>query len=306
MLMTKEELPLQSCQDVRNVYDELVLAEVSEESPQNIPDGKWFRKESVSVYSPSQKEIHKGLLPESRIIEAMEQALHFLNDDACEVLSRIAVFHYLLEYIHPFYDGNGRLGRFISSYLLSQELEPVIGYRISYTIKENIKDYYNAFSICNDHLNRGDLTPFLQMFLSVVKTSVEKLKESLQEGFTRLNRCLHKIPDLVPSGDGKTMELFSLLIQAALFSEIGVSTEIILDHLEISSRATLKSKLSNIPEQLLIKTKHGRTNYYSLDIERLEQIGSVVVDAPQTDTAAIRDAAAQMILSQESEPELGE
>ena len=269
MLMVKEELPLASCQDIRDIYDELALAEVMEEEPENIPDGSIFRKNSVSIYSPSQKEIHKGLYPEETIIHAMEQALAFLNNDVCEVLFRIGVFHYLLEYIHPFYDGNGRLGRFICSYLLSQELEPVTGYRISYTIKEYIKDYYRAFSTCNNPLNRGDLTPFLHMFLKIVQISVEKLKTSLQQGFTKLNRCVQKIPELTAQSDNALEELYHLLIQAALFSERGVPTSLVLKHVEIS-RGTLTKKLEEIPDGLLIKERRGNTNYYSINLEALE------------------------------------
>lgn len=269
MLMVKEELPLASCQDIRDIYDELALAEVMEEEPENIPDGTIFRKNSVSIYSPSQKEIHKGLYPEETIIHAMEQALAFLNNDSCEVLFRIGVFHYLLEYIHPFYDGNGRLGRFICSYLLSQELEPVTGYRISYTIKEYIKDYYRAFSTCNNPLNRGDLTPFLHMFLKIVQISVEKLKTSLQQGFTKLNRCVQKIPELTTQSDNALEELYHLLIQAALFSERGVPTSLVLKHVEIS-RGTLAKKLEEIPDGLLIKERRGNTNYYSINLEALE------------------------------------
>lgn len=270
MLMTTEELPLDSCQDVREIYNELALAEVAQEEPENVPDGKLFRKGPVSVYSPSQKEIHKGLYPEERIIQAMEQALRFLTDDSCEILCRISVFHYLLEYIHPFYDGNGRLGRFICSYLLAQQLQPVTGYRISYTIKENIKDYYQAFTICNDPLNRGDLTPFLLMFLKIIEESVEKLMGSLQEGFVRLNRNLQKIPELVPQNDESLEKLYSLLIQAALFSEFGVPTEVILKHVNIS-RSTLKVKLDKIPSKLLVKEKRGRVNYYALNVQELEK-----------------------------------
>ncbi|MEQ2454926.1 Fic family protein [Flavonifractor hominis] len=269
MLMTKEELPLDSCQDVREIYNELVLAEVTQEEPGDIPDGKLFRKGPVSIYSPSQKEIHKGLYPEERILQAMEQALRFLGDDSCEILFRISIFHYLLEYIHPFYDGNGRLGRFICSYLLAQELEPVTGYRISYTIKENMKDYYQAFTICNDPLNRGDLTPFLHMFLKIVEESVDKLKSSLMEGVIRLNRNLEKIPELVQENDESLKELYSLLIQATLFSEFGVPTKVILKHVNIS-RSTLKTKLEKIPSELLVKEKRGRVNYYSLDVQKLE------------------------------------
>ena len=56
-----------------------------------------------------------------------------------------ALLHGELVKIHPFVDGNGRTSRFISSYLLSKEFEFLIGFRLSYTIKEHIKDYYEEF-----------------------------------------------------------------------------------------------------------------------------------------------------------------
>ena len=269
MLITKEEIPLKTGEDVRKIYDELVLAEVTEEDPENAPDGRLFRKGPVSIYSPSQKEIHKGLYPEEKIIHAMDQALQFLEDESCETLYRISIFHYMLEYIHPFYDGNGRLGRFICSYLLSQELEPITGYQLSYTIEENVKEYYQAFSICNDPLNRGDLTPFLYMFLGIIQESVKKLKEFLQKGATRLEHCMDKISEFVPENDDTLGELYSLLIQAALFSEFGVSTNVILKHINIS-RGTFHAKLAKIPAGFVIKEKRGNTNYYSMNLEKYE------------------------------------
>ena len=270
-LMKKESVSLESCQDIRKIYDELVLDEVRAENPKNIPDGRLFRKNSVSVYSPSQKEIHRGVYPESRIIEQMEQALAFLNGDSCDILYRIAAFHYLLEYIHPFYDGNGRLGRFLCSYLLSRELSPVTGYRISYTIREQINEYYRAFATCNDFKNRGDLTPFIRMFMNIIQISVGKLKESLQEGYDRLTRCAELIPAFPESGESKMAELYYLLLEAALFSEYGVSAKEILNRLDISYD-TLKRKLARIPSEYLKKRKQKTALYYALDMERIENL----------------------------------
>ena len=69
----------------------------------------------------------------------IELKVNDLNNDDINFLIRIAVFHYAFGYIHPFYDGNGRTSRFISSYLLSQRLEDLVSFRLSYTIKLNIK-----------------------------------------------------------------------------------------------------------------------------------------------------------------------
>lgn len=148
-LSQNEEIPLRTGRDIRKIYDDIFYDEISATDPSNLPDGTVFRKNNVNVYSPTQKVIHTGVHPESEIISIMDKSLNFLANADCDILIRIAVFHYLFGYIHPFYDGNGRTDRFISSYLLSKELNSLIGYHISYTIKENINKYYNAFDTCN-------------------------------------------------------------------------------------------------------------------------------------------------------------
>ena len=86
----------------------------------------------------------------------MDDAINILNDDDIDPLFRISIFHYLFGYIHPFYNGNGRLNRFISSYYLANTLESIMGYRLSYTIKENINKYYKSFKVVNEEINKGD------------------------------------------------------------------------------------------------------------------------------------------------------
>ena len=95
-LIKNELISLECCKDIRDIYDEVFLEEVVNEEPNNKPDGKIFRKESVSVHSETDKVIHVGLTPESKIIEATTLALQFLNDDSIEELFRICIFH---EYI---------------------------------------------------------------------------------------------------------------------------------------------------------------------------------------------------------------
>lgn len=131
-------------EDIRKLYDEILYHEIALDDVNNLPDGTLFRKNTVHVFRKSEHFIHEGVNPESKIIEYLNESLKILNNQNIDPYIRISIFHYFFAYIHPFYDGNGRLARFISSYELSKNFIPIIGYRLSMTIKENITRYLDA------------------------------------------------------------------------------------------------------------------------------------------------------------------
>lgn len=274
LLQHGSDIPLKTCEDIRYLYDSLVYSEIEEDSADNLPDGKIFRKDSTSVLSATQREIHRGVYPESKIIESMEKALDILYDQNIDFVYRVAIFHYLFGYIHPFYDGNGRTSRFISSYLLSTEFESIIGYRLSVTIQENLKSYYEAFKICNDPHNKGDLTPFIDMFTDIILISMQQLISALEKRLHKLN-YYHKILIKLPYGTDKKFEtLYSLLIQASLFSENGITTQELIDILGCS-RTTLSNRLKKLSESELLITKVlGHVHSYCLNLNKADEITS--------------------------------
>ena len=235
------------------------------------PDGVIFRKDSVSVSNAAQKEIHRGLYPENKIIEAMDHALAFLNGDSCDPLVRISAFHYLVGYIHPFYNGNGRLSRFISSYLLSDELNFLIGYRLSYTVKDNIKQYYDSFKVCNSVRNRGDLTPFVLSFLDIIQKAMKQLEAALlrrKADYDKYMKMISRHPFGEKEKDG---DLLGYLIQASLFSGHGIATKMLEGMLGISY-TPLKNRLAILrQEQLLVEEKIGREKFYRLNLTEFEK-----------------------------------
>lgn len=268
LLQQGETLPLSTCEDVRRLYDRLVLPEVISDHPDNAPDGKIFRKGAVTVTSSTQKVLHQGAYPESEVIALMERGLALLGENELELLFRVGCFHYLLGYIHPFYDGNGRLSRFISSYLLSRELDPLIGYRLSYTIQANTKKYYDAFKTCNHPRSRGDVTPFVIAFLEIIKEAMEQLEAALERRKQELAQGMEELNRRFPAEQEKELLLYQILLQASLFSDVGISTQDLLACTNLS-RSTLAKRLAAAQEEgLLVCRQYGTQKFYQLALEK--------------------------------------
>ena len=271
-LITGNYVSIKNSRDIRKLYDEMFLTEIIEENPKDAPDGEIFRKDNVNVVDSRQKVIHHGLYPESKIISSMDDAINILNDDNIDPLFRISIFHYLFGYIHPFYNGNGRLNRFISSYYLANTLESIMGYRLSYTIKENINKYYKSFKVVNEEINKGDITPFIFTYLDFIKEAATNLRDGLTEKAKKLKLFAKQLASLPYGNDEKYSRLYYYLLQASLFSEIGISTTELLKYLNVS-RPTLLKRLNNIDESnLLVTEKRDLNKFYQLNLDTLAKM----------------------------------
>ena len=271
VLKEKEVIKLETNQNIRSLYDELVLYEVVEEDDENIPDGHIFRKGRVSVRNSFDVEIHQGLYPEKAIIENMTKSLNILNNEKYNFFIRIAVFHYMFGYVHPFYDGNGRLSRFISSYLLSRKLEYLVSYKLSYTIKQNIKTYYKSFKSTNDEHNRGDLTIFVMKFLDFIYESLNDLVNALEERISKLNYYV-SYAEKICGKDEKMIRIVFILVQESLFGYRGLGVEELQKVSGVGMSKT-RSTLKYLNEKKLVrKNKEGNKILYNMDLDTMKTI----------------------------------
>jgi len=262
-----ETIPFRTSRDLRAFYDDFVLDEVTKDDADNRPDGLIFRKNAVEIRSPA-KVIHQGLYPESLIIETMDRALSILNDPAAAPLIRIALFHYFFGYIHPFYDGNGRTSRFITSYYLSKILNPLAAMHFSMTVKKSLKMYYKMFEIANSPGNAGDLTPFITDFLKIIRDSIDTVTEELGNRAKRLEELAGSLP-LSKISNPKDRAICLSLLQAALFSEEGMSLSEIGESVHLGER-TIRTRIDHLPETLVIINKDHHAYRYSLNLETLK------------------------------------
>lgn len=190
ILYSTNKLP-RNAKDVRTIYDEITAGEISE---MNKIEGSLFREEAVKVMSSTNRVLHEGIMPHNLIVEKVEELLNFLNNqDDIEPIIKIAIAHYYFGYIHPFYDGNGRTSRFISSLYLNETYDQLTAISLSRGIESNNKVYYDIFDKTNSAMNKGELNYFIEHFLAFIKDGQELLIEELKAKKTQLDYAINII-----------------------------------------------------------------------------------------------------------------
>lgn len=126
--------------------------------------------------------------PGEMVKPLMEDLFNYLKNDNDLLLIKSCVFHYEFEFIHPFLDGNGRMGRLWQTVIL-KEYSPVFEFLpIETLIKEKQRDYYNVLGKSD---NEGTSTAFIEFMLSIIKDSLEELLKSPRVSLTEDDRIVH-------------------------------------------------------------------------------------------------------------------
>ena len=133
-----------------------------------VQESGMFRSKPVGVVDPQGNILHFGTLP-AYVPQLVEELMDWTKNSDLHMLIRSCVFHYEFEVIHPFADGNGRIGRLWHTLLLSQWNPAFAWLPIESIIYDNQQAYYNAINASNDAV---DSTPFIEFMLSVIKSAL--------------------------------------------------------------------------------------------------------------------------------------
>lgn len=166
-------------EDIRAIYDKVMSGE---DLGGNAPDGRLFRKDPVDIVDGREKVVHTGVNPETRIIEMMEAMLALQESEEVPALYSAVMAHYVFEAVHPFYDGNGRTGRYLLALALSAPLSISTALSLSRVIAENKEPYYRAFKNVQMPMNHGELTFFVIRMLEYILEVQARNMESLELG----------------------------------------------------------------------------------------------------------------------------
>ncbi|MDD7327933.1 MAG: Fic family protein [Lachnospiraceae bacterium] len=132
-----------------------------------------FRSGNVGVYAGTQL-IHAGT-PAKYVPELMEQLFSWLKKSKYHPLIKSCVFHYEFEFIHPFADGNGRMGRLWQSLIL-QKWQPIFAWLpIETLVHENQEEYYRVLQLAD---NAGESTVFVEFLLRMIRDALKEMSKT--------------------------------------------------------------------------------------------------------------------------------
>lgn len=129
-----------------------------------------YRSSGVGIVKGSQ--ITHLAPPAHKVIYLMQNLFKYLKKSDDLIIIKSCVFHYEMEFIHPFSDGNGRMGRLWQTLLLMHQY-PVFEYLPFETlISKNQKNYFKALSVSD---KQGSSTTFIEFMLKVISGSLDEL-----------------------------------------------------------------------------------------------------------------------------------
>ncbi|MCI2775189.1 Fic family protein [Staphylococcus petrasii] len=210
IMLENGNVSFNSVSDIRKIFDSIVSSEIKET---DLPDGNLFRKNSIGVYDNSKsKWVHRNEFNEPEIFEYLTMLISFIKYYEAPAIYKILASHYMFEYIHPFYDGNGRVGRYILAKLLNDNLDSFTALTFSYVVNNNKNKYYKSFEEASDYFNKGELTNFIDEMMQLLIEGQNNIIETFENNIKIITR-------LAKSLDQQTLNKYDLDVLFVLLQD---------------------------------------------------------------------------------------
>lgn len=280
--------PPATVEQVRSLYDTLLEGHLAEEDR---PDGALFRTKPVVIHD-NIREIHRAPDSEATITANVQAALdHALDPNVPALFSAIAA-HFMVEYTHPFYDGNGRFGRYLLASHMVRVLSHLTALTLPSTLNLHKERYYKAFSDAEELLNYGEVTTFLHAFLELIEKAQEYLEKELATRYEALASLNKRTAELNQNHEwlrgetannqkkvGSLLDLLHLLGQANIFRAPVAPTSSELQEALGVTAPTLRDRLKLLQGLGFVEgVKAGRTMRWSLTEAGTALLGLPTVD----------------------------
>ena len=186
-----------------------------------IADAGKYRKQSVGIVKGT-KVAHLAP-PFENIPFLMKDLFDYLKTSEEIALIKSCVFHYEMEFIHPFLDGNGRMGRLWQTLILMEQYPVFEFIPFESLIRKNQDAYYKALS---DSDKLGNSTKFIEYMLAVIDASLNDLLDFNSRIFTQKERLVYFISlDKNPFSRKEYMNVFKDISSATASRDLKTGVE---------------------------------------------------------------------------------
>lgn len=268
-LTDNPQLP-NALQDIRDIYDAVMRDSLDDEDQIK---HSLFRTRPVVIESNRGKILHEGVMPETAIKKMLEQMLALMHSEEIPEIYSALLSHFLFEYVHPFYDGNGRTGRYLLALSLSTPLSQPTVLSLSRVIAENKSAYYKAFDITERPLNCSEATHFVMTMLDLIGQAQEDLMADLQQKRASLDGLGQRVDSLDKSFSERDRDLLYYIGQLSLFDTLDkTGTSATADHLGVTI-PTARKALESLRLRGLVERTSVRPAIYRLSESGKDLLG---------------------------------
>jgi Fic family protein len=216
------------------------------------------------IYTPPQHP--------DEIVALMTNLEQFMNDDTLcdwDALVKMAVIHHQFESIHPFYDGNGRTGRIINVlYLVKSGLLSIPILYLSRYINQNKSEYYRLLQTVRDAEAGSvadsiiDNEEYTQAWQAWVLFMLEGVEQTANDGVALIHEIKSQMLSYKHLFRAKLHKIYSQDLLNNIFRHPYTKIDFVMADLAVSRITATKYLDALVKNDLLVKIKLGRDNYY--------------------------------------------
>lgn len=246
-----------------NIYKlyQIAIADFLDEESKLLPN-QYYRHDSVYIVGI---EVEHTGLKHTLLPEYMKELVTFINaKDTMDDLQKAAIIHFYLAYLHPYFDGNGRMARLLHQWYLVQKGYPSAMFvSFSYHIHRSRKQYYTAYKLVEENAKISgvmDITPFLIYFTQNIYNKIETENNQKINSIELFNDALKagKITE-------KEKELWNFVL--SVYGQNEFSTKQLEKDFQNAAYATIRSFVLKFTRlQLLAAISYGNRTKYKINL----------------------------------------
>ncbi len=220
-----------------------------------------YRQEGVGVFDGNGNRLHMAP-PPSQVPHLMGDLFHWVRTTKEHPLIHSCVFHYEFEFIHPFIDGNGRMGRYWQTILLSRWKGIFAWLPEESIVKAHQQDYYNVIAQCD---TVGNSTAFVEFMLKCLLDAMENYEDDENEIPNKVqDKVQDKVQGKFPEVSQSAWDVLAIIQQNPKATVTDICAKKGLKERQVYKHISVLKSLG-----IIVRVGSNKTGYWKVTIDNL-------------------------------------